>query len=545
MKLTRAQLDGFEHRHCASVADLPGLQAEVLRMILERARASAFVRDHGITGTTVDEYRARVPVHSYDDLIPYVTRMMNGEPDVLFEGMAKAFLQTSGTTSAPKIVPDRDLSDEQRALARIDDDYEIALFLRDHPDLSYHGRHLADDVGLWLPLVGGPPKLDDQGRLIGFISGYAYDQLYRNAPTFYFTRPSWLRHMSGALKLYVLARLAVSEDVRIVNGPPHAVVELARIVNGSHGDFLRDVHDGTLSREIPPALAAELPPLRPDPERARGLEELAARDGGLWPRHLWPRLAVVRTFCQAGMAVYKDFLRAGYGVPLRDIGLWSTEGRGLAYCLKTESAPSLVAAHRNFYELVDETERAYLLHEVERGRLYRLVVTSPHGLYRYDTGDIVEVVDHVGGVPVIEVRGRAGTSNIAGEKLTESHVTEAMTAALGPDLRRVAGFVLVPHMPSEGRRGFYELAIEYEPPLPAPDQLAAAVEDALCRVNSIYLECCVATPAVERMRITWLPSGWFSAFARRLLEERGMQAKLPIFWTATRPDGWPPLAREA
>ena len=545
MKLTREQLDEFEQRHRASVADLPGLQARVLQLILERAQKSAFLRDHGVSGTAVDDYRARVPIRSYREHTPYVTRMMNGEHDVLFDGLTRAFLTTAGTTSTPKVVPDRELSEQQRALSRIDDEYEIALFLREHPGLSFYGRHLADDPGLWLPLVAAPPHRDEQGRLIApHISGLVYEQVYRSAPELYFTRPSWLPHMAGAVKLYVLARLAVDADIRLVNGPLHGVAELARVVNTSTADLLRDVRDGTISRDIPPALAAELPPLRPDPERARGLEALAARDGGLWPRHLWPRLAVVRTFCQGGMAVHSDFLRAAYGAQLRDLGLWSTEGRGLAYCVQG-TTPLVIAAHRNFYELVDDDDRVHLLHEVERGKTYRIVVTSPYGLYRYDTRDLVEVVGQLHGVPTIEIRGRAGAINIAGEKMTESHVAEAMTAVLGADRERVAGFAFVPHLPSEGRRGLYELAIEYAPPLPSAAQLAAAVESEICRVNTQYLECCFTTPAMDRLRVTFVPSGWFAAFRGRMLEERGMQAKPPLIWTGPRPDEWPPLARES
>ena len=93
-------------------------------------------------------------------------------------------------------------------------------------------------------------------------------------------------------------------------------------------------------------------------------------------------------------------------------------------------------------------------------------------------------------------------------------------------------------VPRDGRRGFYELVIEYEPPAPAAEQLAAAVEDALCRVNSNYEED-VATRTIAPIRVTYLPRGWFSELRRRLLDERGMQAKTPIFWTTERPAGWP------
>jgi len=536
MRLSQHDLDELDRTYRSSVADLRALQDRVLRAILDCAGASAFVRERGLAGASVDELRERVPIQTYEDHAPYINRMMAGEPDQLFDGSTTTFFHTSGTTAGPKLFPDRQLSADQKALERIDNDFETSQFLRRDPGVSFRGKQITDDVGLWLPIVGSPIDVDASGRKIGFISGHTYEQLYRAAPQYFFTRPSWLRHLHGDHKLYVLARLAVSEDIRVVNGLPYVLGELASVLSAATEQLVRDVRDGTLSGDVPAELAAELPPLRPDPERARAIEKLAARDGGVFPRHLWPRLALVRTMSQASMRLYGEYLETLFGAPIRDMGLQSTEGRVIAYLTSAGLVP---AVHRHVFELVDEDERSWLLHEAERGKTYRLVLTTPHGLFRYDTRDMVQVIDHQHGVPIIELRGRAGAIDLAGEKVTDAHVTEALAAALASVQARMVGFSVVPHPPRGARRGYYELVIECESPLPPADRLAAAFEDALCRVNICYLDSRIN--ALDHPRVTYLPHGWFSGFRGRLLETRNMQAKEPVFWTAKRPEDWPPI----
>ena len=542
MRVTHATLDEMERRYRDSVADLRGLQARVLQRILAGAARSRFVREHRIEAATVDDFRARVPIQGYEEHLPYIERMRAGEADELFDGAAPTFLVTSGSTAGPKYFPARDLTRDEQALVSVDDDYETALFLREHPDLAFRGRHLGDDYGLWLPLVGAPPAIDERGRRIGFISGYTYERVYRAFPELFFTKPTWLRHLSGTQKLYVLTRLAAAADIRVVNGLPDAASQLARVLHDSTARFVRDIHDGTLSEEIPRALEAELPPLHPDPDRARALERAAAADGGLWPRHLWPKFAMLRTYCQSGMRLYGDFLRDAFGPTLRDTGIHSTEGHALAFCLRSNDAALAMSLHRNFCEFVDDDGRAHLAHELEVGATYRLVLTTYHGLYRYDTRDLFQVIGHAHHVPIVELRGRAGTISLVGEKLTESHVVDAVTAAVAAIDARVVGYLVIPHPPQGDRRGFYELALECEVP-PDRERLAREFEAALGRSNVWYQEYRLKTGALDGPVITVLPAGWFSAFRARMLAERGVQSKQPIFWTKERPADWPAIKR--
>jgi hypothetical protein len=75
--------------------------------------------------------------------------------------------------------------------------------------------------------------------------------------------------------------------------------------------------------------------------------------------------------------------------------------------------------------------RALLAHELESGGCYAVVISTGGGLYRYQLGDLVQVVDHMGGFPLIRFIGReAHISDRFGEKLNERHVRQALDGVL-------------------------------------------------------------------------------------------------------------------
>ncbi len=105
----------------------------------------------------------------------------------------------------------------------------------------------------------------------------------------------------------------------------------------------------------------------------------------------------------------------------------------------------MLAVESGFYEFLDSDGIALLCHELQPGAAYRVVMTSHAGLYRYDTGDLVNMEGWYHETPMLRFLGRAGvTADLCGEKLTEPFVN----ACLG----KVRGFaLLVPmQMPEQG-----------------------------------------------------------------------------------------------
>ena len=62
-------------------------QEQTLRLLVERARDTAFGRDHDFQAIRgYADFSARVPIRDYEELKPYIERIKRGENDVLWPG---------------------------------------------------------------------------------------------------------------------------------------------------------------------------------------------------------------------------------------------------------------------------------------------------------------------------------------------------------------------------------------------------------------------------------------------------------------------------
>lgn len=73
--------------------------------------------------------------------------------------------------------------------------------------------------------------------------------------------------------------------------------------------------------------------------------------------------------------------------------------------------------------------KTLLATEVKAGQRYRILTTNLGGFYRYDIGDVIEVVRFYEQAPLIVFRYRqAGQISSTTEKTTEAHATQVMKA---------------------------------------------------------------------------------------------------------------------
>ena len=80
--------------------DAERLQTGVMRRLLSGATSTEWGVAHGFAGIrSYEDFAASSPLNSYDDLKPFIVRMMHGEKDVLWRGRVSHFAKSSGTTS--------------------------------------------------------------------------------------------------------------------------------------------------------------------------------------------------------------------------------------------------------------------------------------------------------------------------------------------------------------------------------------------------------------------------------------------------------------
>ncbi|HOU23762.1 MAG TPA: GH3 auxin-responsive promoter family protein, partial [Anaerolineae bacterium] len=104
---THDLLTGFVQPWHDAVANPQAAQDEVLRGLLDGYARTRYGREHGAGSiTTLEQYRERFPVVTYEDLKPLIQRTMAGETELLLYEEPAGWAITRGTTRGEsKFIP--------------------------------------------------------------------------------------------------------------------------------------------------------------------------------------------------------------------------------------------------------------------------------------------------------------------------------------------------------------------------------------------------------------------------------------------------------
>lgn len=82
-------------------------QRNVLQHLITQAQYTEFGKKYNFSRLfTVRDFKKRVPIQEYDDIKPYIARMMEGEENILWNTPIYWFAKSSGTTSdKSKFIP--------------------------------------------------------------------------------------------------------------------------------------------------------------------------------------------------------------------------------------------------------------------------------------------------------------------------------------------------------------------------------------------------------------------------------------------------------
>ena len=188
------------------------------------------------------------------------------------------------------------------------------------------------------------------------------------------------------------------------------------------------------------------------------------------PSACWPELELIGCWLGGSIGFQADKLSPYFGesVPKRDIGYLASEG-WITIPYQDHTPAGILALADNYYEFIPEHESitpgapAPRCHELEQGKRYQIILTSPNGLFRYDIHDVVEVQGFYGQTPLIAfLRKGDDMLNITGEKLHVNHLVRALQRVKDEHHVSVTHFRAIPN--HEGVRYEMLMHIESEPP---------------------------------------------------------------------------------
>lgn len=460
------------NRFRRALHDPENTQREILRRLIAQNAECAFGRAHRFdTIRSYEEFRERVPIAEFESVEPWITRIRQGDRNVLTAEPVTRLIPTSGSTGGRKLVPFT--AGFQRELNTAIGPWMVDLF-RTYPAVAFGPAYWSISPGL-------PPTTEVSVVPIGFDDDSAYlGGMRQRLVDAALAAPATLRLVqniddSRYLTLLCLLRQGGLRMVSVWH--PSFLTLLLDALPANWDELLRDVEHGSCRRadrlrvEVRRAVAANAKPRRAAELRRAGPEN---------PVAFWPHLRVVSCWGDAQAALPSRALNHRLpGVGVQTKGLLATEAlvsipfRGL----------HPVAIRSHFYEFADPRGEVRLAHELRRGESYEIVVTTGGGLWRYRLGDLVEVNGMVDRTPSLRFLGRSGNvSDLCGEKLAETFVTRTLDRVFA-DRGLVPRFAMLAPEQDEDGSG-YTLFVEGE----VNESLDAQVDSAL-RANPHYAHC--------------------------------------------------------
>jgi hypothetical protein len=395
----RVESEHFE-RACN---DPRAAQIALLKRILADNADTEFGRAHGFARIdNAGRFQAQVPIRDYDALRPWIERAAAGESGLLTAEPVIAFEETGGSTSGRKLIPYTLASLAAFRAAVLPWLFDLA----DERPQTFDGR-----AYVALSPVARAPRVTAGGIRIGLPSEGAY--------------------LGADLAQAFAALLAVPvEAAEVCDVDDWRLLTLRHLLAASDLTFI-SVWSPTFLINLVEALPALAEPLlrairegAADPEQVHVISTALARRP-IDTRSIWPRLATVSAWADGGSRAYAGRLQELFPqAQLQPKGLLATEGAvTIPRQGSSHGVPALASA---FLEFIDDAGRAHLCDGLRDGESYRVVMTTPGGLYRYDLGDRLSCRGYTGALPRLEFMGRAASTDIVGEKLSEAFVTHAL-----------------------------------------------------------------------------------------------------------------------
>lgn len=405
------------------------VQAQFLRSLLKAHQNTELGRHYKLADIqTVEQFRDRIPILPYSHYEPYIDRIAQGEPNILTPDPVIYLSLTSGSTGKQKLIPVTKRSRRSRSRVNQISTGFIAEAARRHK--CQLGRMI----------------LTSSARLIGQTSGgidygpVSVGDLRLNTGMYrqFFAHPFVaLRCADSLARHYVCLLFALRDPQTRVIGANFPVLGLRMCdyLESYAEDLIDDLETGEIANwlKLEPEIRATLErQWSANPERAAALRQILHTEGRLTPRSAW-NLSLIVTSRGGTSDFYFERFPTYFGDTPIFGGIYASAEAAFGICHDFDNDEAILAIDTGFFEFIPEAQwqehqpKTLLAGEVSSGQRYRIVVTNYSGLYRYDIGDVVEVLGFYHQTPLIVFRHRqGGLLSSTSEKTTEFHAVQVM-----------------------------------------------------------------------------------------------------------------------
>jgi len=512
-------------------------QAQFLRQLLRVQQDTELGKTFGLSEIrSIDQFRDQVPILPYSSYEPYTDRVALGEPNVLNADPVIYINLTSGSTGKQKMVP---VTKRFKSSLGKSNAAALGFFLEVFPRYAaqYPDRRL--EFGKIISTNSIRLQGHTEGGIeFGPVTAGSF-RMNRGLCQQAFAQPlDAMEIADGVSRHYVCLLFSlVNPQVRgIVANFPMLMLLACQYLDKYAEALIEDIASGQLASwlTIEPQLKARLAQQwRPNPQRAAELRQVLQTEGRLTPRNAWKQLSLIGTALGGTSEFYLKRFPDYFGdLPVFG-GVYGTAEANFGVCYELNQEGCILAIESGFYEFVpsdqwEESQPKTLLPtEVKVGEQYRILLSSYSGFYRYDIGDVVEVLGFFEQTPIIVFRHRrGGLLSSTTEKTTEYHLTQTMQA-----LQQEFGILLDDFCVTLSEQEFpahYLVNIELAAgqSLENPEAFLARFDTRLGEFNDQYR--LVRQDAVPPPRLRLLAPGSFTVVKRRLLQRGTSESQLKL-----------------
>jgi phenylacetate-coenzyme A ligase PaaK-like adenylate-forming protein len=461
-------------------------QQKVFQNLIASADFTQFGKDHNFSKIkSYEDFAKHVPIRDYEELRPYIDRVLKGEEDILWKGKPIYFAKTSGTTSGAKYIP---LTKESMPFH-----IEAAR----NAILNYiHETGKTAFVDGKMIFLQGSPILEEKngiklGRLSGIVAHFVPKYLQKNR------MPSWETNCieDWETKVDAIVEETFNENMTVISGIPSWV----------------QMYFEKLEQKGDTRAAGELGEAKPvgnifknfnlfiyggvnyEPYRAK-FENLIGR-----------KVDSIELFpASEGFFAYQD--------SQKDKGMLLLLNSGIFYeFVKSE-------------EFFTENPKRYTIGEVELHVNYVLIISTNAGLWAYNIGDTVQFTSLKPYRVIVSGRIKHYISAF-GEHVIGKEVECALKEAMENSNIRVNEFTVAPQIAPTSGLPYHEWFIEFENEPENLSAFALKIDNEMRKQNSYYNDLIVGK-VLKTLVISKVSKNGFQEYMKSI-GKLGGQNKIP------------------
>ncbi len=455
-------------------------QQKVFNDLIRQAKETQFGKDHKFNEIkTFEDFAKQVPIRDYEELKPYVDRVVKGEENILWKGKPLYFAKTSGTTSGAKYIP---LTKESMP---------FHIQAARNAILSYiHETGKADFVDGKMIFLQGSPILEEKngiklGRLSGIVAHFVPKYLQKNR------MPSWETNCieDWETKVDAIVEETFNQDMAVISGIPSWVQmyfeKLHQKAQKPVGELFKNfnlfIYGG----------------VNYEPYRAK-FENLIGR-----------KVDSIELFpASEGFFAYQD----------------SQKEKGMLLLLNSGIFYEFVKAD----EFFTENPKRYTIGEVELNTNYVLILSTNAGLWAYNIGDTIQFTSLKPYRVIVSGRIKHYISAF-GEHVIGKEVEHALQEAMENTDIRVNEFTVAPQIAPRDGLPYHEWFIEFDSEVSEEpnnlDEFALKIDNAM-RKQNVYYDDLIVGKVLRTLVITKVPKNGFQEYMKSI-GKLGGQNKLP------------------